>query len=151
LDVTAKDGGGSLNVDLRALRPVRSRDLTVMTRQLSTMVSSGLTLLRALYVLEDQTETPKLRAALTRVRQDVEAGRALSDALAAHPKLFSPLYVSMVRAGETGGFLESALLRVADQLESEDALRRQVRSAMVYPVAVISFALVVMFALVAFI
>jgi type IV pilus assembly protein PilC len=150
LEVTAQKSS-SLNVDLSALKKVKSHDLTIMTRQLSTMVTSGLTLLKALYVLEEQTETPKLKAALTKVRQDVEAGRSLSDSLAAHPKIFSPLYVSMIRAGETGGFLESALMRVADQLESEDKLRRQVRSAMVYPAAVISFALVVMFALVAFI
>jgi type IV pilus assembly protein PilC len=151
LEVNAQSGGASWNFDLGALQGVKSRDLTVMTRQLSTMVTSGLTLLKSLYVLEEQTETPKLNAALTRVRQDVEAGRSLSDSLAAHPKIFSPLYVSMVRAGETGGFLENALLRVADQLESEESLKRQVRSAMVYPAAVISFALVVMFALVAFI
>jgi type IV pilus assembly protein PilC len=144
-------GASSLNVDLSALRPVRARDLTVLTRQLATMVTSGLTLLKALFVLEEQTESPRLRAALTGVRQDVEAGRSLSDSLAAHPKIFSPLYVSMVRAGETGGFLDSALLRVADQLESEESLRRQVRSAMVYPATVIVFALIVMFALVAFI
>jgi type IV pilus assembly protein PilC len=150
LEITAQKSS-SLNVDLSALKKVKSHDLTIMTRQLSTMVTSGLTLLKALYVLEEQTETPKLKAALTKVRQDVEAGRSLSDSLAAHPKIFSPLYVSMIRAGETGGFLESALMRVADQLESEDKLRRQVRSAMVYPAAVISFALVVMFALVAFI
>jgi type IV pilus assembly protein PilC len=150
LEVTVK-ASSSLNVDLGTLKRMKPRDLAVMTRQLSTMVTSGLTLLKALYVLEEQTETPKLKAALTKVRQDVEAGRSLSDSFAAHPKIFTPLYVSMVRAGETGGFLESALLRVADQLESEEALRRQVRSAMVYPAAVISFALVVMFALITFI
>jgi type IV pilus assembly protein PilC len=150
LDVT-KQATGTLNVDIAMFRRVRARDLAVMTRQLSTMVTSGLTLLKALYVLEEQTEAPKLSSAIATVRRDVEAGRSLSDALASHPRVFSPLYVSMVRAGETGGFLESALLRVADQLESEESLRRQVRSAMVYPAAVISFALVVMFALIAFI
>jgi type IV pilus assembly protein PilC len=81
----------------------------------------------------------------------VEAGLALSDAIARHPKIFSPLYIAMVRAGESGGLLESALLRVADQLEKEDALRRQVRAAMVYPGVIISFALLVLTALVAFI
>lgn len=150
LEVKSRESS-SWNVDLAVLRPIKARDMSVMTRQLSTMVTSGLTLLRALYVLEEQTEAPKLKGALTAVRQDVEAGRSLSDSLAAHPKIFSSLYVSMVRAGETGGFLEGALLRVADQLESEEALRRQVRSAMVYPAAVISFALVVMFALITFI
>jgi type IV pilus assembly protein PilC len=151
LELKAQAQRMSWNVDLAALKPVKARDLSVMTRQLATMVSAGLTLLKALFVLEDQTESPKLRAALTAVRQDVEAGRSLSDALEAHPKVFSLLYVSMVRAGETGGFLESALLRVADQLESQESLRRQVRSAMVYPATVVVFALAVMLALVTFI
>jgi len=149
LEVSAK--ATKLDIDLAVLRRIKAHDLTVMTRQLSTMVTSGLTLLRAIQVLEEQTESPKLRTTLLAIRQDVEAGTALSEAMAKHPKAFSPLYVSMVRAGETGGFLESALLRVADQLESEDSLRRQVRSAMVYPLTVISFALVVLFALIAFI
>ena len=121
-----------------------------MTRQLSTMVSSGMTILRALYVLEAQTENELLVETLTAVRKDVEAGLALSDALERHPKVFSPLYVAMVRAGETGGVLEMALLRVADQLEKEDSLRRQVKSAMMYPIVVISFAFVILIALVTF-
>jgi type IV pilus assembly protein PilC len=151
LDVNEKTTS-KLNMDIGAsLARVKARDLAVMTRQLSTMVTSGLTLLRAFYVLEEQIEAPKLKEAIIGVRQDVEAGRSLSEALAARPKIFSPLYVSMVRAGETGGFLESALLRVADQLEAEEALRRQVRSAMVYPAAVISFAMIVLVALITFI
>ncbi len=108
-----------------------------MTRQLSTMVSSGMTILRALYVLEAQTENELLAETIVAVRKDVEAGLALSDALERHRKIFSPLYVAMVRAGETGGVLEMALLRVADQLEKEDSLRRQVKSAMTYPIVVI--------------
>jgi type IV pilus assembly protein PilC len=80
----------------------------------------------------------------------VEAGLLLSDALERHPKVFSPLYVSMVRAGESGGVLEESLLRTADQLEKDASLRRQVRSAMIYPALVISFALIVLLALVAF-
>jgi type IV pilus assembly protein PilC len=115
------------------------------------MVTSGMTLLRARYVLEEQTKPGPLRSALVDVRKDVEAGLALSEALGRHPKVFSPLFVAMVASGETGGMLESALLRVADQLEKEDSLRRQVRSAMVYPTVVISFAIVVMLALVAFV
>ena len=84
------------------------------------------------------------------MRQDVEAGLLLSDALERHPKVFSPLYVAMVRAGEAGGVLEECLLRVADQLEKDAALRRQVRSAMIYPALVITFAVTVLLALVAF-
>ncbi|HEX4364108.1 MAG TPA: type II secretion system F family protein [Solirubrobacteraceae bacterium] len=126
-------------------------DLSIMTRQLATMVSSGMTILRALYVLEAQTENKKLAAQLVEVRKDVEAGLPLSDALERHPKTFNPLYVAMTRAGETGGLLEESLLRVADQLEKEDSLRRQVKSAMAYPIVILSFAMIVMLAMVAFI
>ena len=112
-----------------------------MTRQLSTMVSSGMTILRALYVLEAQTESDALKETLVVVRKDVEAGLPLSDALERHPKVFDPLFVAMTRAGETGGVLDSALIRVADQLEKADALRRQVKSAMTYPTVIITFAM----------
>ena len=121
-----------------------------MTRQLSTMVSSGMSLLRALYVLEDQAESDKLKETLVAVRKDVEAGISLSDALAKHPETFNDLYVAMVAAGETGGILESTLRRVADQLEKDEELRRQVKSAMVYPSLIGGFALLVLVALVAF-
>ena len=105
-----------------------------MTRQLATMVSSGMTILKALYVLEAQTESKPLAETLDRrcARTSRPACRC-RDALERHPKVFNPLFVAMTRAGETGGVLESALLRVADQLEAEDSLRRQVKSAMVYP------------------
>ncbi len=115
------------------------------------MISSGMSILRALYVLELQTQSKMLKDTLVTVRKDVEAGLALSDALARHPKVFDPLYLAMVHAGESGGMLEGTLLRVADQLEKQDALRRQVRSAMVYPGVIITFALIVLTALVAFI
>ena len=149
LDINAKKGSKEISIDF--LERVKARDLTVMTRQLATMVSSGMTILRALYVLEEQTESKMLKRALVQIRKDVEAGLPLSDALGRHPKIFSPLYIAMVRSGETGGMLESALLRTADQLEKEDALRRQVRAAMIYPAVVVSFAVVVLIALVAFI
>ena len=102
------------------------------------MVSSGMTILRALYVLETQTESKLLRETVAAVRHDVEAGLLLSDALERHPKVFGPLYVAMVRAGETGGVLEECLLRTADQLEKDASLRRQIRAAMIYPVLVIT-------------
>ncbi len=114
------------------------------------MVTSGMSILRALYVLETQTESKLLKTTIVRVRQDVEAGLLLSDALARHPKVFGPLYVSMVRAGETGGVLEDCLNRTADQLEKDAALRRQIRAAMIYPALVITFAVGVLLALVAF-
>jgi type IV pilus assembly protein PilC len=149
LDVA--DKRGSLEIDLDRFRRIKARDLTVMTRQLATMVSSGISILRCLHVLEAQTDSKALRQALVSVRKDVEAGLALSDALARQPKAFNELYVAMIRAGETGGVLEDSLLRIADQLEKDDALRRQVRTAMIYPAVIVSFALLVLIALVAFV
>jgi type IV pilus assembly protein PilC len=148
VDIAHKYRSKELNVELFAR--VKPAELAVATRQLSTMVSSGMTILRALYVLEAQTESKKLKEAVASVRKDVEAGLQLSDALERHPKVFNQLYVSMVRAGETGGVLDECLLRVADQLEKDASLRRQVRAATIYPTLVISFALIVMLALVAF-
>jgi type IV pilus assembly protein PilC len=130
---------------------VKPGDLTIMTRQLATMVSSGMTILRALYVLEAQTENELLAETITKVRKDVEAGLPLSDSLERHPKIFSTIFIAMTRAGETGGVLDSALIRVADQLEKDDALRRQVKAAMAYPMVVMGFAFCVLIALVAFI
>ena len=136
---------------LARFKKVKARDLTVATRQFSSMVSSGMSLLRSLYVLEEQVESEQLKEALVAIRGDVEAGISLSDSLAKHPRIFNELYTAMVAAGETGGILDETLHRVADQLEKDDALRRQVRAAMMYPGFVGGFALVVLLALVAFI
>lgn len=148
VDISAKHRSMELNVTL--WERVKARDLTIATRQLATMVASGMTLLRALYVLEEQTESRPLQEAVVAVRKDVEAGLLFSAALARHPKVFNELFVAMVASGETGGRLDEALLRVADQLEKDDALRRQVKSAMVYPTVIVSFAGIVLVALVAF-
>ena len=136
---------------LGRFKKVKAHELTVATRQLSTMISSGMSLLRALYVLEDQCENDKLKETWAGVRKDVEAGISLSEALGRHPDIFNDLYIAMVAAGETGGILEGTLVRVADQLEKDDSLRRQVKSAMMYPIMIASFAGLVMIALVAFI
>jgi type IV pilus assembly protein PilC len=148
IDIAHKYRSKELNLELFAR--VNAKDLAVASRQLATMVTSGMTILRALYVLETQTESKLLKTTVAQVRQDVEAGLLLSDALDRHPKVFGPLYVAMVRAGEAGGVLEECLLRTADQLEKDAALKRQVRAAMVYPTLVISFAVIVLLALVAF-
>jgi type IV pilus assembly protein PilC len=148
VDISAKHR--SKEIELSFMQRVKAGDLTVMSRQLATMVASGMTLLRALYVLEEQTSAKPLREAIVAVRKDVEAGLLFSAALARNPKVFNPLYVAMVESGETGGRLDEALLRVADQLEKDDALRRQVKSAMVYPAVIVTFALIVLLALVAF-
>jgi type IV pilus assembly protein PilC len=148
LDIKAKHASKEINFDF--MKRVKPTDLTILTRQLSTMISSGMTILRALYTLEAQTENKLLADIIAEVRKDVEAGLPLSGALERHPKVFSPLFVAMARAGETGGVLEESLLRVADQLEKEDSLRRQIKSAMVYPGVVLTFALSVLIGLVTF-
>src|SRR5918994_3422282 len=135
---------------LARFRRVKPDELVIATRQLSTMVSSGMSLLRALYVIEEQTENDKLRDIWIEVRKDVEAGLALSDSLAKHPDIFNDLYVAMVQAGETGGILDNTLVRVAEQLEKDAALRRQIKAAMIYPSMIGGFAFWVLFALVAF-
>jgi type IV pilus assembly protein PilC len=141
----------SLELSFDRFTRIKGEDLALLTRQLSTMISSGLALMRALTVLEGQTENPRLKATVVTVRQDIESGASLSGALARHPKIFSELFVAMIRAGETGGFLEDALLRVADQLEAANRLKRQVKSAMVYPAVVSVIAICVVVAMLAFI
>ena len=133
-----------------SMQRVKARDLTIFSRQFATMINSGLSMLRALSVLEEQTENKKLATVLGQVRGDVEAGIALSDALEKHPKVFSPLYINMVRAGEIGGILDEVLNRLATQLEKDDSIRRAVKSAMVYPIMIASFALIVMLGMVLF-
>lgn len=133
-----------------SMQRIKARDLTIFSRQFATMINSGLSMLRALSVLEEQTENKKLATVLGQVRGDVEAGIALSDALEKHPKVFSPLYINMVRAGEIGGILDEVLNRLATQLEKDDSIRRAVKSAMVYPIMIASFALIVMLGMVLF-
>lgn len=150
VDVEKKAQAPTVEEILDKYRKVKTRDLTVLARQLATMVSSGLSLLRALYVLEEQTEARKLKKIIIEVRQDVEAGLSLSQALAKHPDAFNDLFVSMVRAGEEGGNLEEVLERIAVQLEKDDNLRRTVRSAMVYPLLIAGFAVAVLIGMVVF-
>ena len=150
VDIDAKRSAPSVGELLDRVRGVKPREITVMARQLATMIASGLSLLRALYVLEDQATSPNLKRAIVAVRGDIEAGLALSQAMAKHPRIFNELFVSMVRAGETGGNLEEVLERVAVQLEKDDHLRRTVRSAMVYPSLIAVFAVAVLVGMVVF-
>jgi type IV pilus assembly protein PilC len=148
LDIADKHS--SKNIEIAFTKSVKPTELAIFARQLSTMISSGMSILRALYVLEEQTESKYLKETIVAVRKDVEAGLSLSDAMARHPKIFNPLFVAMTQAGEMGGVLEDSLQRVADQLQKDAALRRQVKSAMIYPALVATFAIGVMMALVAF-
>jgi type IV pilus assembly protein PilC len=136
--------GTGLKRDL-ALPQLRGRttvkDLAVLARQFASMTSAGLTLLRALSILSEQTEKPKLQTALKAVSQDVQEGSTLSTAMSRHPDHFPALMVNMIRAGESGGFLDDALSRIATMYEADASLRGKIKGAMTYPVIVLIFSM----------
>jgi type IV pilus assembly protein PilC len=149
LDISEKREALKLENMFQRFKSVNMRALAVFSRQFATLIASGMPMLRSLYTLEQQTEDDMLREAIVGVREDVEAGSSIAQAMESQPGVFDPLYRSVVRAGEGSGRLEEALDRVATQLERLDALRRQVRSAMTYPAVVFGLALVVMIVVVA--
>jgi type IV pilus assembly protein PilC len=140
LVIDIKEQGAAQKDILEPFKKVKLGDIVVFTRQFATMINAGLPIVRSLYILGEQTENGKLKDVIVQVRKDVEAGLALSEALAKHPKVFSRLYVEMVRAGEIGGILDGVLLRIASQLENDQELRRKVKSAMTYPTIVLLLA-----------
>lgn len=127
------------------------KDLAVMSRQMATMVSAGLSLIRTLAILADQTEKTVLAKVLAQVRNDVETGASLSSAMKKQHETFPPLMVNIIRAGETGGFLEKSLLSIADNYEAEVKLRNKIKSAMTYPVVVFFIAILAVIGMLLFI
>ena len=115
---------------------VRAKDTVLFSRQFATMVNSGLSLIRALSVLVDQTTSAALADVIRQVRSDVEKGTSLSQAMERHPKVFGELYVAMIKAGEIGGILDETLERLADMLEANLNLRSKIKAAMAYPLVV---------------
>ena len=144
-------GGLQTELKLPGVGKPKIKDIAVFSRQFAVMIDSGLSLLRSLYILEDQTENKALAKVVGEVRQDVEKGSSLSQALGRHPKTFSRLYVSMVRAGETGGVLDKVLIELADTIEKQVELRQKVKSAMTYPVAVLALVILILTAMLIFI
>ena len=142
-DEAASEGG--LN------KKVKPRDLQIFSRQFATMIEAGLSVVSALTILEEQTVDKNLSEVVTAVRQEVEEGSLLSEAMATHPKVFSRLYVAMVQAGEAAGVLDQVLDRVAYQIEKETAIKRRVKGAMIYPMVVITFATLVLVGMLMFI
>ena len=140
LVIKVKQQGVGQKDILEPFKKIRQDDVVVFSRQFATMINAGLPIVRALYILGDQTPSKKLQDVIVGVREDVEAGIPLSEALEKHPKVFDRLYVEMVRAGEIGGVLDEVLLRIADQLEADQELRRKVKSAMAYPTIVLVMA-----------
>jgi type IV pilus assembly protein PilC len=151
LEIKVKSKGVQREIKFLTRGKVKLKDLSVFSRQFATMINSGLPLLRSLAILEQQTESKELAKVVGAMRLDVEQGTALSTAMAKHPKAFGRLYVAMVRAGETGGVLDSVLLRLADTLEREVELRRKIKSAMAYPVVVMIVVVLILSAMLLFV
>ncbi|WP_380156709.1 type II secretion system F family protein [Kineococcus sp. R86509] len=143
--------GVQMEINLPGANRVKLKDLALMSRQFATMVSSGLSLLKALTILSEQTESKKLATTLQEVRAEVESGTSLSTALAHHTDVFPPLMINMIRAGEVGGFLDQVLLQLAENFESEVKLRAKVKSAMTYPVVVFIIAILAVVGMLLFI
>ena len=151
LDVSEKAKPLAIENLFKRWRGVDTRELAVFSRQFATLVASGMPMLRTLHTLEEQTQDEMIKEAMAAVRADVEAGSSLEQAMGRHPKVFDRLFRAMVRSGEQSGRLEDALDRVAFQVEKADVLRRQVKSALMYPALVFGVAIVVLLAIVAFI
>ena len=151
--ITEAAAGTGLNreIKLGGGSGVKLKDLAIMSRQMATMIGAGLSLLRTLNILAEQTESKPLATVLASVRDDVEVGVSTSQAFAKHPQTFPPLMISMVRAGETGGFLDQALDSVAENFEKEVALKGKIKSAMTYPTIVLVMSLVSVVAMLVFI
>ena len=150
--VEVKQAGTGMKMEIN-LRPgrVKLKTIAVFCRQFATMVNSGLPILRAISILADQTDNQELEKVLVQARTDVEQGSSLSGALAKHPKAFNNLFISMIKAGETGGVLDDVLLSLADQIEKEVELRRQIKSAMTYPVVVVALVMLILTAMLLFV
>jgi type IV pilus assembly protein PilC len=151
LDVSEKKAPFKIESLLRRGKSVDMRELAIFSRQFATLVASGMPMLRTLYTLEEQTQDERIEEAVSGVRADIEAGSTLQQAMERYPDVFDRLYRAMVRSGEQSGQLEDALDRVAFQVEKADALRRQVKSALMYPALIFGFALVVLIAIVVFV
>ena len=145
--ITIKEEGKGLSFEIKLFgggaKKVATKDLVVFTRQFATMIDSGLPLVQCLDILSGQQENPTFKDILVNVKESVESGSTFADALGKHPKAFDQLYVNLVAAGEVGGILDTILGRLAAYIEKAMKLKKQVKGAMVYPLTIMSIAVVV--------
>ncbi|MDD4153227.1 MAG: type II secretion system F family protein [bacterium] len=141
----------NINIKLPGKRKVGLKDLVLFCRQFSTMINAGVSLVRCLNILQEQTSNAGLKQILSSVQQEIEGGSTLSASLAKYPKVFSGLFVGLIRAGEVGGVLDTTLDRLAGFLEKDLELRRKIKGAMTYPALVMSVAVIIVFFLITFI
>jgi type IV pilus assembly protein PilC len=146
IDQVDADGSASTGI----FKAVKPKSLQIFSRQFATMIDAGMNVVASLVILEQQTSDAVLAAVIAELREDVESGKLLSEAMARHPKVFSNLYVAMVEAGEAAGILDIVLDRVALQIETEQQIKRRVKGAMVYPTVVLVFATLVLIAMLMF-
>ena len=132
-------------------KKVKLKDLVIFTRQLSTMISAGVPLVRSLATLQTQTNSKNFKEVLGEISKDIEGGGALGDSLAKHPKVFSEVYINMVRAGEAGGILDDILKRLASQVEQDASMRKKIKAAMMYPIVIFSITIVAFFGIMIFV
>jgi type IV pilus assembly protein PilC len=151
LDVAEKKSPVNIEDIFKRWRGVDMRELAIFSRQFATLIASGMPMLRSLETLEQQTKDELLQEASAGVRSDVEAGSSLEQAMGRYPRVFDRLYRAMIRSGEESGRLEEGMDRIAYQVEKADQLRREVKSAMMYPSLIFGFAAVVLVAIVAFV
>lgn len=149
LEISEKKESFSFSLSIR--KKVKLKDLTVFARQFATMINSGVSITRALAILAEQTDNPTLAEVIKQLRKDVEAGLSLSEALAKQEKIFPPIFINMVRAGEAGGVLDEVLLRLAEHFEKDAAIKGKVKSALTYPVAVLVFSLLIATVMIVFV
>lgn len=146
-----KKGIASFSTEITLFQSVKLEDLTIFYRQFATMINAGLTIVKCLDILAEQVENKLLVKVLKEVKENIESGSTLAEAFSKHPKVFSNLYISMIKAGEIGGVLDEVLSRIADLIEKEYALRQKVKSAMTYPLFVLSAAVLMAIFLLTFI
>ncbi len=146
-----KPAGDKFNLMNIGGKKVKLKELAMFTRQLSTMVSAGVPLVKSLATLQSQTRSKYFKTVITDVGKDIEGGMALADAFGKHPNVFSDIYVNMVRAGEAGGILDDILKRLASQIEKDSSMRKRIKSAMAYPIVILSITVVAFFGIMIFI
>ncbi|WP_127499527.1 type II secretion system F family protein [Actinoplanes solisilvae] len=152
LELTETGKGLDMEIKIPGLGGrVKLKDLAVFARQFATMTASGMSLLRSLSILEEQTDSLPLRKAIGDVRTDVAGGGSLSASMAKHDRIFPRLMIAMIRAGETGGMIDRALEQIADSLEKDTTLRGKIKSAMTYPAIVLGFTFILIAAVLIFI
>ncbi len=151
LNIRESRAGGNLKGFFNNIQRVKLKDLSVFSRQFATMIDAGLSVVKCLDILEKQSRNPKFKEVIAQVKHDVAGGSSLTEALQKHPRIFSNLFINMIRSAEMGGILDQVLARLATFLEKEQETRNKVKSAMTYPAVVFTFAMLMLFGLLFFV